>query len=137
MKLLVGCNVFLRCVEYRHISNELKDKYLIEPYHVNMMNKFCISNFPDTISNDDKRPFGNSYMEGDVFFEIFGSDDFGDCDNDDISDMMRYEFDRMLIMLPDIIKEFNMEYRHFSYDEKSWSWHIRRTGHLNGKWWLS
>lgn len=123
----IGCTLQVMALnlEIDMIDHEINEKYMIEPHHVRMINRLHFDNNGSEISTADKRPFGNSDIEGDVYDIIYNHNGYFyqmDFDCQITYDLMRYEYERMICMLPDIIKQFPVKYRKYQYDSETWSW---------------
>ena len=123
----VGCTLQVMALnlEIDMIDHEIKERYMIEPHHVRMINRLHFDNNGSEISTADKRPFGNSDIEGDIYDIIYNHNGYSyqmDFDCQITYDIMRYEYNRMICMLPAIIKQFPVKYRKYQYDTATWSW---------------
>jgi hypothetical protein len=69
----IACQFIVRTLKMEHLSQEYIKEHDIKHYHINLMNRLYINyeSYDDIhIHTADKRPFGNSYMIGDVAEEM-------------------------------------------------------------------
>lgn len=144
---------FTRHILFEDLNQDFIEKNNVKEYHIKLINKLYFDKreyrdcFDDelapynsiVISTADKRPFGNSYIEYDIYEIIEPRSFLNDYDDEvDINDELRKKcwrsYDEMLEILILLCKEFPMEFRNFDRISRKKTYPDYQSKYVNHNW---
>lgn len=120
----INIQFFVRTIRLRNLTNDFISENNILPYHISLINRLYLdevyaydwglSGDNGIIVSADKRPFGNSYIEGDILDELAKYFHFNDA-------YLRFTrlstwgiYGEVINIFPKLVKLFPMEFRNFT-----------------------
>lgn len=113
--LAISMQLLVRTVKINDIPNEIVESLGIKDYHISLLNRLYIDydNYDHNIGTGDKRPFGNSAWEGDVF-EEYDSSILEDDDLYQVNIPKAVEiYNTVLELAKYVISNFTTQFRNF------------------------
>ena len=83
----IAMQLLVRTVRMRDIPIYYVHKFKVRDYHIELLNRLYLDYelYDDAIFTGDKRPFGNSWLEGDIF-EHYKREEYDKCQEDGTDD---------------------------------------------------
>ena len=125
----IAAQFMVRTMRLKDFPQELVQNFAIKDYHISLINRLYYDGIQyddySIMNTADKRPFGNSYMIGDVYEELqrLGyeePDDSGESLSKEQEDKLYKIYEEVIEISKMLLKEFPMYFREFQFcDYKS------------------
>ena len=123
----ISLQLYVRTLRISDLSEDFIKEFEVKDYHIYLINTVYFNCYTsDTlIEIGDKRPFGNSWIEGDILEEVEPNFNDQEINEDGLSNYEKNEdyyntlawkvYDEVMVIFTNILKEFPIKYRYFEH----------------------